>query len=151
MEIKTERLKIYLANNNEMQALIDKTENGELKNAYKEMLDGAKSNPKYKEFYAMWFIELHSGEHVGEMCFKGLKNGECEIGYGICERFQHKGYGTESVNALTGWVLSLNNVRRVIAEVEENNIYSIKLLEKVGFLKTMVLKNGNILFVKTKR
>lgn len=150
MIIETERLKIYLAQNKEMQELIDKTENSELKVAYKEMLNGAISNPKQKEFYATWFIKNLNGEHVGEMCFKGIKQGESEIGYGIKEEFQHNGYGTESVSALVDWALSQKDVKKVFAEVEENNVYSIKLLEKVGFVKKESLKNGNLIFEKSK-
>ncbi len=151
MEIRTERLKIYLATEKEMQDLIDKTENSELKTAYKEMLNGAIINHEQKEFYAMWFITLLTGEHIGEMCFKGVNNGKTEIGYGIEEKFQNNGYGTESVTALTGWALSQKSVKKVIAEVENDNIFSIKLLEKVGFSKTKTLKNGNIFFEKSKR
>ena len=133
-----------------MQELIDKTENIELKNAYKEMLDGAIANPNYKEFYAMWFITSLQGEHIGEMCFKGVNNGKTEIGYGIKEEFQNKGYGTESVMALTGWALSQESVKIVFAEVEKDNIFSIKLLEKVGFSKIKELENTNILYEKSK-
>ena len=150
MILQTERLKIHLATIEEMQELIDKTKNKELQIAYKEMLNGVVNNPKEKEFYGMWFILSLKNEHIGEMCFKGINNGETEIGYGIQKKFQHKGYGTESVNALISWALNQDKINKIFAEVEENNIYSVKLLKKVGFIKTRVLENGNIIFEKTK-
>ena len=37
----------------------------------------------------MWMIEKTDGTHVGDLCFKGLKeNGNPEIGYGILDEFQ---------------------------------------------------------------
>lgn len=148
MILKTKRLEIHLATEKEIQELIDKTKIDELKEAYKEMLNGALSNPKEREFYAMWFISSLKGEHIGELCFKGIKNGETEIGYGISEKFQHNGYGTESVDALTSWALKQKKVERVFAEVEKNNVYSIRLLKKIGFVKTETQRGENLIFEK---
>ncbi|MDD6134692.1 MAG: hypothetical protein PUB49_08405 [Selenomonadaceae bacterium] len=57
-----------------------------LKKAYEEMLTGCIAHPEQWGWYAMWMIERRDGEHVGDLCFKGLsEEGVAEIGYGIEE------------------------------------------------------------------
>jgi len=150
MEIQTKRLIIYLATNKEMLEHIAKTDNIELKQAYQEMLNGAKTHPLEREFYAMWFVKNLNGENIGEICFKGIKENKSEIGYGIVNKFQNQGYGSESVNELINWALSQDRINKVFAEVECNNFYSIKLLYKLGFKKMKVLDNSNYYFEKSK-
>ena len=108
-----------------------------LKAAYSEMLDGALARPDLWEWYAVWMIELKDGTHVGELCFKGVDEfGSTEIGYGIAENFQNCGYATEAVRAAVGRALKQNIISCVTAEVDKENIASIRVLEKSGFEPT---------------
>ena len=43
------------------------------------------------------------------------------------------GYATEAVTAITEWALKQDKIYCVIAEVDKNNIASIRVLEKSGF------------------
>ena len=79
-------------------------------------------------------IEQKDGTHIGDLCFKGLnEDGSVEIGYGITEENQGKGYATEAVEAVIAWALNQSGVRQVEAETERDNKKSQRVLEKCGF------------------
>ena len=108
-----------------------------LKAAYTEMLDGCLSHPDQWDWYAIWMMELKDGTHVGELCFKGITdNGTTEIGYGVAEDYQGCGYATEAVTALTDWALGQPHVGCVMAETDESNVASQRVLDKAGFAPT---------------
>ena len=106
-----------------------------LREAYTEMLNGAIAHPRQRAWYAMWMIELRDGTHIGELCFRGVSpDGAVEIGYGIDERYQDRGYATEAVSAVTAWAAQQGGITRVEAEAEDENIASLRVLEKSGFV-----------------
>jgi len=66
--------------------------------------------------------------------FKGPpEDGTVEIGYSVLPRFQGQGYGTELVRALIDWAFSQPGVRQIAAETTEENVASVRLLERIGF------------------
>ena len=137
MILKTQRLTIHDATDEEMRELIEATEDEGLKQAYTEMLTMAERNPESRGCYAAWFIENADGERVGELCFKGLTaDGAAEVGYGVLPEFQGRGYATEAVSAVTAWALSQPGVRCITAETEEDNAASQQVLKKAGFVPT---------------
>ena len=123
-----------------MEAVISSETNAELKAAYSEMLDGCLQNPDQWEWYAIWIIELSDGTHIGDLCFKGLdSNGVAEIGYGILEEYQGRGYATEAVEAALRWAFQNPNVTAIEAETEDDNAASKRVLEKCGFLANGII------------
>lgn len=71
---------------------------------------------------------------VGDLCFKGSpQDGEVEIGYGILESRQGRGYATEAVEAAIGWAFTQTGCYYVTAETERDNRRSQRVLEKLGF------------------
>lgn len=146
--IETKRLKIYAASKAQMEAFIAAQSIDVLKVAYTEMLNGCLAHPNQWEWYAIWMIELKDGTHIGELCFKGItEEGTSEIGYGIAEEYQGCGYATEAVSALTGWALEQANVTCIMAETEESNIASQRVLQKSGFILTGEIGEEGPLFV----
>ncbi|MCQ2211889.1 MAG: GNAT family N-acetyltransferase [Paludibacteraceae bacterium] len=132
--IETNRLKIYAASKEQMEAFIAIQNVSVLKEAFTEMLNGCLARPDQWEWYAIWMIELKDGTHIGELCFKGIDElSSTEIGYGISDSFQGCGYATEAVIAITAWAFEQNVVSCINAEVEKDNISSIRVLEKSGF------------------
>lgn len=139
--IETKRLKIYPASKTEMEEFIAAQSDEGLKAAYTEMLNESLNHPNQRDWYAIWMIELKDGTHIGELCFKGLnQNGVVEIGYGIGEKYQGQGYATEAAKAVTSWALKQPNVTAIEAETEPENMASLRVLEKSGFVATG--KNG---------
>ena len=91
--IQTDRLNIYPASREQMEAMIASERDEELKKAYSEMLEGCLRHPEQWDWYAAWIMETKDGTQVGDLCFKGLRdNGTAEIGYGIREAFQGRGW-----------------------------------------------------------
>ena len=120
-----------------MENTIASETDGELKKAYMEMLQGCLQHPDQWDWYAMWMIELLDRTHVGDFCFKGLgADGTVEIGYGILEAYQNRGYATEAVAAAVEWALAQSAVCRVEAETDPDNCASRRVLEKNGFIPT---------------
>ena len=133
--IETKQMRIYPAMQEQMEAFIAAEADAELKKAYTEMLEGCLRHPDQWQWYAMWMIELRDGTHIGDLCFKGLgANGTVEIGYGILEEYQGRGYATEAVDAAVTWALQQPSVTRVEAETAPDNRVSQRVLEKCGFL-----------------
>lgn len=138
--LETGRLRIRALNQDEMQNLIARTNDPELKKAYREMLQGSLDHPAQREWYAIWRIEGKYGEMIGDLCFKGLEaDGRVEIGYGVLEEQQGRGYATEAVAAAVEWALAQPGVTRVEAETDPNNKASKRVLEKCGFKSSGIM------------
>ncbi len=132
--IKTKRLQIYSATQEQMEEFITAQSDENLQAAYSEMLSGSLAHQEQWNWYAIWMIELEDGTHVGELCFKGLnENGVAEIGYGIAECCQNQGFATEAVQAVVDWAFRDPDVMAIEAEADPNNIASQRVLEKCGF------------------
>lgn len=132
--LKTKRLKIYTATQEQMEEFITAQSDENSKAAYTEMLSSSLAHLEQWNWYAIWMIEFEDGTHVGELCFKGLdENGVAEIGYGISDRYQNQGFAGEAVQAVVTWAFSEPNVTAIEAEADVNNIASQRVLEKCGF------------------
>lgn len=81
-----------------------------------------------------WLIVIEE-ENVGAgmLGFKGFpdENGSTEIGYGIDEVYQGKGYMREAVQALIDWAFT-HPFCKLITASEVENPASRRLLEKLG-------------------
>ena len=147
--LEAERLVLCTASREEMLALIDAQSDEELKKAYREMLQGALDHPAQWEWYAAWIIRRRDGVAVGDLCFKGLQSdGSAEIGYGILDAHQGRGYATEAVGAAASWALRQPGVTRVEAETEPDNEASQRVLAKCGFLPTGITGEEGPRFAK---
>lgn len=149
--IETKRLRLYAASQEQMTAFIAAQSDEVLKAAYTEMQNGCLTHPDQWEWYAIWMMDLKDGTHIGELCFKGVtEKGAAEIGYGVAEDYQGRGYATEAVSALTDWALSQPSVTCVVAETEASNIASQRVLGKAGFVPTGEVGEEGPLFVRKK-
>ena len=132
--IETERLRVYPASREQMEAMIDSEQDAELKEAYTEMLDGCLKHPDQWDWYAAWMIEKRDATPVGDLCFKGLgDDGVAEIGYGILEEYRGQGYAAEAVQAVCRWAFRHSELRALEAETAPENTASQRVLEKCGF------------------
>ncbi|MFT4143615.1 MAG: GNAT family N-acetyltransferase [Mobilitalea sp.] len=90
-------------------------------------------------WYRTWtFYDKSVNRAIGGGIFKGepKENGYVEIGYGICDDMQRHGYATEGIGGLINWAFNHMRVSGIIAETDKDNIASIRVLEKLGFVKT---------------
>lgn len=89
-------------------------------------------------WYTNWQIILKDeNKIIGGITFKGPVNrkGEVEVGYGIDQDYQNKGYMKETLSTIIKWSFSQNKVKIVTAETNKDNKASQRVLEKVGMKK----------------
>ena len=127
----------------ETSPYVDALENAALRERYREIMRNTVDRPDVWKWYAIWAIELKDGTVVGGVAFKGLNaDGMVEIGYGVFDGHEGRGYATEAVGALTSWALRQPGVLRVEAETAPDNLASQRVLEKCGFVP--LGKNGDV-------
>jgi RimJ/RimL family protein N-acetyltransferase len=137
-ELKTERLRITPLTAEQMGMLIKKPQPDEhLEAALLEMYTGCVGNPKDFLWYTNWQIFLRSDDtYIGSLCFMGAPlNGAVEIGYGIDNPYENQGYASEAVKALTEWAFTNQGVCSIMAETDHENLASMRVLEKNGFVR----------------
>ena len=148
--VTTERMNIFPISIEKLKEIAQQEKNKMLKIAYQEMLDGCLDYPENYIWYTLWFMELKDSENeiVGNLSFKGIDDkGIVEIGYGINEGYENKGYMTEAVTAMAKWASLQPNVNQIESEAEESNIASIRVLEKSNFVPNGKVGQEGIRFV----
>lgn len=134
--IETERLEIVAKTISEMEQYCEAEKDPEMKKAYGEMLQGMKDLPEDWLWFSDWSIYLKGTDTIiGGMAYKGPANleGEVEIGYGLDDDYQGKGYAYEALTKMVEWAFKDSKVEAVMAETLADNKASQKLLKKVGF------------------
>lgn len=58
---------------------------------------------------------------------------EVEVAYFMSEKYQHKGYVTKSVKALSKWCFSVSDIPYLILTIDCNNAPSCRVAERCGF------------------
>lgn len=89
-------------------------------------------NDEVSGFDVWMIVKKEDMTVIGDAGFKGApdENGCIDIGYGIVDSEQRKGYGYEAANALINWAFSQDGVKKVKADCLIDNYGSIKILEK---------------------
>jgi len=138
-----EQLDLYLQANGRLEKVLQLTDNGRtISPDVKEMVTTF-TLPKMKKarddnylFYTFWIVvEKHSRLIVAELGFKGEPNekGEIEIGYGTMPGQRGKGFMTEAVGGMIVWAKKQRGITHILAETDEKNTASVKILEKNKF------------------
>ena len=115
------------------QILIDKETQEAILN---DLLPNIEDSNKDSLFYTMWIvIEKSKKAIVGGICFHGEpnENGEVEIGYGTDDGYRNQGYMTETIAGMVQWIRCNKDVKIIKAETDNENISSVRVLEKNGF------------------
>jgi RimJ/RimL family protein N-acetyltransferase len=100
-----------------------------------------------------------NGKMIGDVNFSaGEDSGTYEIGYDFNEKFWNRGYATEACIAMINHIFNEVSGRRVYALCNDDNISSIKLLQRIGmrreghFIEDVTFKkdtNGNSIYINT--
>jgi RimJ/RimL family protein N-acetyltransferase len=100
-----------------------------------ERLESAGGNEGWWSYYLVRRGDGPDGrELIGIVGYKGPPaDGTVEVGYGVLDAHQRRGYASEATAALVERAFALPEVRRVIAETLPELIPSIGVLEKLGF------------------
>jgi len=116
-----------------------RTISSELKEAFEQtILPNVADKTKNYLYSTLWTaISKTDNKMVGDLCIIGepKADGEIEIGYGIYEEFQNKGFMTEIVGGIIEWAKSQPKVKSILASTNKTNSASYKVLEKNRFIK----------------
>ena len=98
----------------------------------------AAANPDDEAFGVWVIIERESATVVGDIGFTGPPGADrtVEIGYSVIPDRRGRGYATEAARALVDWALGEPQVGVVVAGCDEENAPSIRILERIGFIRT---------------
>jgi [ribosomal protein S5]-alanine N-acetyltransferase len=102
------------------------------------MLPGWKAqleaDPQY-EMLGGTMIDRADRIAVGQMNFRALPDeaNALELGYGVNPQYQGRGYATEAAQGLVRWATAQPGIGRITSACLEENVASIRVLEKVGF------------------
>lgn len=134
--LKTKRLLLRPMTDEELCALIARTDDAELREAYEEMSAACAAHSETRIWHTTWSMTRKSdGAYIGEFGFKGApRDNAVEIGYSVLREFEGQGYATEAVQAATAWAFEQENVVFVEAETAPGNAASQRVLEKCGFV-----------------
>jgi RimJ/RimL family protein N-acetyltransferase len=83
---------------------------------------------------AYWVCELReNGKVIGDLEYTKGEDGNYEIGYEFNEKYGKKGYATEACKSLIAHLFLTLNARRISADMDEPNVNSWRLMERLGF------------------
>jgi [ribosomal protein S5]-alanine N-acetyltransferase len=140
MKLETERLTIVPVDHQLVEKL--SPEDYEIHGFIKSYLQKLQEDASLLGWGVWFVIERETGRIIGDIGFKGKPvDHAVEIGYGIIPSAQGRGYATEGVNKIIEWALSTNLASHVVAECINDNIASVKVLEKLGFERTGTNEN----------
>ena len=69
-----------------------------------------------------------------------------ELGWTIFPSHQKKGYATETANALMDWASTEHGIRRFVSSTTADNAASLRVHDKLGFVRTGEVVDGEIIF-----
>ncbi len=92
-----------------------------------------------------WLIT--AGAVIGDCGVHGLpdERGCVEIGYGLAATYRGRGFGSEAVAVISGWLLTEPGVRRLRASTAPGNTPSRRVLEKAGYRLTAI-SAGDVIY-----
>ena len=89
-----------------------------------------------------WGIE-YQGELIGTCgYYRGFAHETGEIGYVMRKPFRGKGFMTEAIRAILDFGFKNLGLSTIMAYTKDQNIASVKLLNRLGFNRTEQLEDG---------
>jgi ribosomal-protein-alanine N-acetyltransferase len=94
-----------------------------------------KVDPSVNKWFVRWIVLKETAEVIGSTSFHGVPDAEgmMEIGLGIEEPFQNKGYAKESLKGMWNWVCKFPEVKTLRYTVSPDNRPSIAVINYFGF------------------
>ncbi len=88
-----------------------------------------------------WFIDLDD-KIVGTVSLSEIdvQMGTAEIGYMIGEAHHNRGIATAALRTWTSFIFQNTDLRKLTASVSDQNLASIRVLEKVGYKREGLLR-----------
>ncbi len=89
----------------------------------------------------LWFVSLND-KVVGTASVQNINRSmlTAEIGYGVFPESRGQGLSSKIIKKLTADAFEFTNLRKLIAFVHEQNLFSKRALEKSGYIKEGLLR-----------
>lgn len=110
-------------------------------------LDRLESDPENEGWSTYFFLRRDGRVLVGHGGYYGppTQDGTVEVGYSVVETMQGLGYATEATRALADRAFADPRVERVVATTLPDRIPSIRVVEKLGFERSVVSPEPGVL------
>ena len=107
-----------------------------------DVLESRTHHPEHTQWSAL-IIHRADSVLIGHIGFYGPPDpeGSVKIGYGIIPSYRGKGHATEALQAMIAWAFAQQGVGQILADCEDWNVGSVRVLEKAG-LQTTSHKHG---------
>src|SRR5690606_16406030 len=66
---------------------------------------------------------------------------KCEISYFVDKNHVNKGYATRAIKEIINYIFSRTDMEKIYCRIDPENLASIRVAEKVGFVKEGHLRN----------
>ena len=92
-----------------------------------------------------FFILIADGKIIARANLTDIEQNIAEIGYRVCESMIGQGIASKAVSHLITIAIKEMNLAELHAKTTTNNLASMRVLEKCGFIKTHVTENAVVL------
>ena len=94
-----------------------------------------RADPSTNKWFIRWMVLRETGEIVGSLSFHGPPDGVgmLEIGLGVHELFQRRGFGREALLGMWRWASEQCGVLVFRYTVSRDNVASVGLVKSFGF------------------
>lgn len=86
-----------------------------------------------REQWLNWVVRLPTSELVGYVQATVHPDGRAAIAYEVASAYWGRGLAYEAVDAMIGELVAEYGVRNLFATLKQNNLRSLRLLERLGF------------------
>jgi len=92
--------------------------------------------------FGLWLVELKGSKTPIGICglLKRDTLSDVDIGFAFLPQYRSKGYAFESAGAVMDYGRNVLGLRRVVAITDEDNVGSIRVLEKIGMSFDRMIK-----------
>ncbi|MCX5792614.1 MAG: GNAT family protein [Elusimicrobia bacterium] len=145
IQLETERLLLRTVREEDVPAIYayrSRADVGKYQTRYRRLADARRLIKRVRgialntpnTWHQLAVIEKSGGGLIGDLGihFTGKENRQAEIAYTIAPEYQGKGYATEAVLRMMGFLFGKLRKHRLVATADPRNKSSIKLMERVG-------------------
>ena len=88
------------------------------------------------------YVNFHGPPGVNDT----MAPGAVELGWTVFPSERGRGYATETANALMDWASREHGIRRFVSSTTSENLASLRVHAKLGFVRTGEIVDGEIIF-----
>ena len=155
IRLETERLVLWTVRDGDVPAIYayrSRADVGKYQTRYRRLADARRLIKRVREmelntpntWHQLAVIEKGGGGLIGDLGihFTGKENRQAEIAYTITPGYQGKGYATEAVLCMMGFLFGKLRKHRLVATADPRNKSSIRLMERVGMRREAYFKKS---------